>query len=113
MLDKIAIKPTGALRFLLVGDAVGTPGINMCSKWLPRIKAAYQVDSMVVNGENSAKDGKGINNESYQALRAAGADAVSTGNHVWRHNEFHQSLENLAEPVVRPANFPVGCPGKT
>lgn len=110
MLDKITVKPLGAIRILLVGDVVGLPGLNMCTKWFKKIQQACAVDGIVVNGENSAKDGRGITEATLRTLLAAGANMVSTGNHVWRHQEFYAVL-NSSPSVVRPANFPAGAPG--
>lgn len=95
----------------MVGDVVGVPGQTMCSRLLPKIKETCQVDGIIVNGENSSPDGKGITDASFKAILSAGADVVTTGNHVWRFSEFFPVLDS-SPLVIRPANFPKGAPGR-
>ena len=44
-------------------------------------------------------------------LLAAGADALTLGNHVWRRKEIGPYLEE-SDRVVRPANLASGSPGR-
>jgi len=44
-------------------------------------------------------------------LLAAGADALTLGNHVWRRKEIAPYLES-SDRVVRPANLASGSPGR-
>lgn len=111
MLDKISKKSENSVRILLVGDIVGQPGLDMCARWIPKIKETCQVDGVVVNGENSSKDGRGITQTSVNSMLQAGASAISTGNHVWRFQDFYPVLDEH-DKVIRPANFPPGAPGK-
>ena len=40
-----------------------------------------------------------------------GADAITLGNHAYRHREVYEYLDR--EPrIIRPANFPKGSPGR-
>jgi metallophosphoesterase (TIGR00282 family) len=64
----------------------------------------------MVNGENSA-DGFGITEEDLRRILAAGADVVSSGNHVWEKREFWPVLDG-EKRVLRPANYPQGSPGR-
>jgi hypothetical protein len=43
----------GNLRILLVGDAVGLPGRMMFQKYSHSLKQDYDLDAIIVNGENS------------------------------------------------------------
>jgi hypothetical protein len=98
------------LRLLFVGDVVGKEGRRALAQALPAIVGGEEVDLVVVNGENSA-GGLGITPRTAQDIFNAGADAITTGNHVWRKREALDYLE--AEPrVIRPANFPPGVPGR-
>jgi metallophosphoesterase (TIGR00282 family) len=63
-----------------------------------------------VNGENSA-GGLGITEKTAEEMFAAGADVITTGNHVYRHREAYEFLDR-AERVVRPANYPHANPGR-
>ena len=40
-----------------------------------------------------------------------GVDVLTTGNHVWRQKEVYSFLAT-DERIVRPANYPVGSPGR-
>jgi len=77
---------------------------------LPELRHELEVDFCVVNGENAA-DGIGLTAKLAEKLLDAGADVVTTGNHVWRHRDLVPLLE--ASPrIVRPANFgDAGIPG--
>ena len=70
------------MRLLFVGDVVGRSGRNAISDILPGLIADYALDLVVVNGENAA-GGFGITEEICQDFLDAGADVVTTGNHVW------------------------------
>jgi hypothetical protein len=98
------------LRILFVGDVMGKPGRKGLAAILPRLTEREGVDLVVVNGENSA-GGLGITPATAQDIFKAGADLITTGNHVWKHKEIYEYLN--AEPrIVRPANFPEGAPGR-
>jgi metallophosphoesterase (TIGR00282 family) len=68
------------------------------------------VDFCVVNGENVA-DGAGITPRLADRILAAGADAITLGNHVWRRPEIGPYLEK-SDRIVRPANLARGTPGR-
>ena len=40
-----------------------------------------------------------------------GVDAITLGNHAYRHTEVYEFLDN-EERIVRPANYPRGSPGR-
>jgi metallophosphoesterase (TIGR00282 family) len=63
-----------------------------------------------VNGENVA-DGVGITPRLAQKLLAAGADAITLGNHTWRRREILEWLPG-AERLARPANLSRHAPGR-
>jgi metallophosphoesterase (TIGR00282 family) len=64
----------------------------------------------VVNGENTA-DGSGLTPKLADKLLAAGADAITLGNHTWRRREIYAYLE-ASEVAVRPANMSQFAPGR-
>jgi hypothetical protein len=98
------------LRILFVGDVVGRAGRAAISEHLPNMVRDWQLDLVVVNGENSA-GGFGITEAIYQELLDAGADAVTLGNHSWDQREALVFIER-AERLVRPVNYPRGTPGR-
>ena len=78
---------------------------------LPELKHELDVDFCVVNGENAA-DGIGLTAKLAVRILEAGADVITTGNHVWRHRDLVPMLESDPR-VLRPANFgDVGIPGR-
>jgi calcineurin-like phosphoesterase len=98
------------LRILFVGDVVGRAGRTAIAEYLPGMVRDWQLDLVVVNGENSA-GGFGITEAIYQEFLDAGADAVTLGNHAWDQREALVFIER-APKLVRPANFPKGTPGR-
>jgi len=95
---------------LFIGDVVGSPGRKGLEKAMPALRDQHAPDFVVVNGENSA-GGLGITEKTAKAMFAAGADVITTGNHVYRHREAYEFLDR-AERVVRPANYPHSNPGR-
>ncbi len=102
---------TKILKFLFIGDVIGQPGLMMFQKWVPKIKEQYSIDSVIVNGENAAKNGRGITLKNIDFFKHIGVSVITTGNHVWENREFYNTLNSRSD-VIRPANYPPGCPGK-
>lgn len=101
----------GSIRLMFLGDIVGEPGVAMFEKWAPRLKEKYNVDMVVVNGENSAKNGRGITPEIIQILEDSGASLITSGNHVWANKKIVGSFDEYTT-LLRPANYPSTCPGR-
>jgi len=93
------------MRVIMIGDVVGDPGLLVLESRLPALIADYAADFTVVNGENAA-DGFGLTAETLDRILAAGADAVTGGNHIWEKREFWKVLAKREKPVLRPANYP-------
>ena len=94
----------------MVGDVVGSPGRAMFRREIPKLKAERGIDAVVVNAENSAA-GSGLTAALAAEFFAAGADAITLGDHTWGQTEFPGQIDSL-ERVARPANFAGGCPGR-
>ena len=75
------------LNILFVGDVVGRPGREALEDRLAALRAELDVAVCIVNGENVA-DGVGITPKLAERLLAAGADAITLGNHTWRRQEI-------------------------
>ena len=97
------------MRILVLGDVVGRVGRNAVVTHLPRLIERWSLDFVVVNGENAA-GGFGISEEITEALLDAGADAITTGNHVWDQREALVFIARQPR-LLRPLNFPPGTPG--
>lgn len=98
---------------LFFGDIVGKPGRLAVKKILPELKAKYNPDLILANGENLAH-GLGITKKTVQEVLGAGIDVLTSGNHIYDKSEGIEILEqdhNL--PIIRPANYPKEDPGKT
>jgi metallophosphoesterase (TIGR00282 family) len=89
---------------------VGVPGRNAVEERLPGLREELGVDCCILNGENLA-DGVGITPKLADRMLAAGADAITLGNHVWRRGEIVPYLKQ-SERVVRPANLSRRAPGR-
>lgn len=99
------------LRVLMVGDVVGITGRQMFQRHISRIKNEYKIDAIIVNGENSSSDGRGITSRIVRFFRHSGADVVTSGNHIWKNKEIYSYWSQGATDLLRPANFPMGSPG--
>ncbi len=98
------------MRLLFLGDLVGRAGRSIVIEKLPDLVDRHQLDFVIVNGENAA-GGFGITEEICQSVLDAGADVITTGNHVWDQREALVFIERQSA-LLRPANFPEGAPGK-
>jgi metallophosphoesterase (TIGR00282 family) len=98
------------LRLLFLGDIIGEPGRRAVAEMLPELKEAWEIDFVVVNGENSAA-GRGITGKIAIDLLRAGAAVITTGDHIWDQKELTNYIDT--EPrLLRPINYPPGTPGR-
>ena len=98
------------MRVLLVGDVIGKPGRRAVKSVLPQLRREHRLDLIVVNGENAA-GGFGLTEETADELLTAGADVITSGNHIWAQREIYPHLDGEM-PLLRPANYPEGAPGR-
>ncbi|MDR1175990.1 MAG: YmdB family metallophosphoesterase [Treponema sp.] len=98
------------VRALMIGDVMGEPGLKVLEQQFPLLIKKYKADFSVVNGENAAA-GFGMTEDVLRRIIAAGADVVSSGNHVWEKRDFWPVMER-EERLLRPANYPEGAAGR-
>lgn len=98
------------MKFLFLGDVVGRSGRDAVSERLPGIIAEYGFDFVVVNGEN-ASHGRGLTEPHFNAIRNAGADIVTLGDHAFDQRETVSFIERETT-LIRPVNMPSGTPGR-
>jgi metallophosphoesterase (TIGR00282 family) len=98
------------MRLIFLGDVVGRAGRDAVARELPLLRERYRPDLVVVNGENAAH-GFGITEEIFLGFLAAGADAVTLGNHAFDQREALVFIERHPN-LLRPVNWPRGCPGR-
>ena len=98
------------MRLLCIGDVCGDAGCEKVKKTLPKIKRDYNVDAVIVNGENSASN-NGVTPFSADFLFACGADVITGGNHSFRNSQIVPYLESN-EFILRPHNLPEAQGGR-
>ena len=99
------------LRLLAVGDIYGSVGLRALRRLLPGLRRELRIDITIVNGENSA-GGRGVSMATAREIRDAGADVITSGNHIWAQPDHPQVLADDDLRVVRPMNFPDPAPGR-
>lgn len=98
------------MRLLFLGDVVGRAGRDAITERLPGIVERFGFDFVTINGEN-ASHGRGLTESHFNELKAAGADAVTLGDHAFDQRD---TLTYIArEPtLLRPVNLAPGTPGR-
>lgn len=99
------------MNIFYLGDIMGEPGIRLVERLLPDLRAEHQVDVVIAQAENLS-DGKGIRPADLARLQKAGVDFCTGGNHSFFRPEIFPHLEDAAQPIIRPANYPAGTPGR-
>ena len=97
------------VKLLFIGDVVGSPGRRGLAAAMPGLKERFEPGLIVVNGENSA-GGAGVTAKTAEEIFALGADAITLGNHSFRHRDAYEYLDET-ERIIRPANYRRGNPG--
>ena len=97
------------MRFLFIGDIIGSVGIKLISRQLGKIKEDLSIDFTIANAENSS-NGRGVSAKSYYELKSCGIDVMTSGNHIWDNKETIDEIDSF-DDLVRPANYPPGVPG--
>jgi len=77
---------------------------------LPELRHELMPDFIVVNGENAA-GGLGITPKEADEILRMGADAITLGNHTYRHREIWPYLAEERR-IVRPYNYLPTQPGR-
>ncbi len=98
------------MRLLFLGDIVGRSGRTAVIERLPPLRQRWRLDCVVINGENAA-GGFGITEAICDEILAAGADAITLGNHSFDQREALVFIERQPR-LLRPVNYPPGTPGR-
>lgn len=91
------------MKFLIIGDIVGTSGINKVEEEIKNILANEAIDFVIANGENSAH-GKGLRKLEYDKLLSLGIDVITMGNHIYYRKEMKELYNKLPRLLI-PANI--------
>ena len=98
------------MNILVLGDVMGPSGVKAVKEKLPKLIKEKNLDFVVINGENAADNGVGITKKIFEDLLEAGADVITTGNHVWDHKDA-QEIASTNLKFLRPSNLPKDSPG--
>lgn len=98
------------MNILYLGDVMAEPGLRVVEKILPALRRKHSIDLVIAQAENLS-DGKGITLADFKRLRQAGVDFCTGGNHTFYREEIFAALNDPAQPIIRPANYPAGTPG--
>lgn len=97
------------MKILFLGDVMGRAGRAAITTHLPRLRADWALDFVVVNGEN-ATGGMGLSAAHAQAILEAGADVITLGDHAFDQKDMLSYIAQ--EPrILRPMNFSKAAPG--
>ena len=99
------------MKILYVGDIMGRPGRQTAQKVLPDLIKEKGIDFVVAQGENLSS-GKGMQVKATETMLASGIDFFTGGDWTLHREEIHPWLEDPSKPVIRPANYPEGTPGR-
>lgn len=97
------------MKILTIGDIVGENGVKKFKEELPRIRAEYNIDFVIVNAENSA-GGMGITTKIFNDLLDLNVDVITMGNHTWGKKDIFSFIDH--PKLLRPANYSKGVVGK-
>lgn len=98
------------MNILYVGDVMGEMGLQTIEVILPGLRSEKNIDLVIAQAEN-VTDGKGLNLADFARLKRAGVDFCTGGNWTLHNEEIIQALNDPAQTIIRPANYPVGTPG--
>lgn len=98
------------MKILFLGDVMGRAGRTAITERLGKLRKDWNLDFVVVNGEN-ASNGAGLTTAHAKGLLDAGADALTLGDHSFDQKDMIQFCE--VEPrIIRPLNFSKSAPGR-
>ena len=98
------------MRLLFLGDVVGNAGCSKITNNLLSQINKYQIDFVVVNGENADESGVGLTQKICENFFKCGVNVITTGNHVWDQKELIE-FENQENRLLRPKNLFEPAPG--
>ena len=89
---------------------MGPSGRKAITEKLPGLIKKKKLDFVIVNGENAGDMGVGITKKIFDEFLKAGADVITTGNHVWDEKEAMEFITS-ENRLLRPQNLVQGSPG--
>jgi len=99
------------MKLLYIGDIMGRPGRQTVKKILPALIQEHGIDFVVAQGENLSA-GKGLQVKAVEDMLESGINFFTGGDWTLHREEIYPWLEDPKKPVIRPANYPEGTPGR-
>ena len=99
------------MNILVLGDVFGAPGVKAVKDKLPKIIKKKKIDFVIINGENAANSGVGISKQNTVDFFNAGADVITSGNHIWDQKETMKFIID-EKRLLRPENLVKPVPGE-
>jgi metallophosphoesterase (TIGR00282 family) len=97
------------MKVLFLGDIVGRNARNLAQKKISEFKTQLKLDAIIINVENAA-GGFGVTPSICDDFFNAGADVLTTGNHIWDKREIISYISK-SDRLLRPMNMIEGTPG--
>ena len=97
------------MKVLFLGDVVGRNARNLAQKKIAEFKIQLKLDAIIINVENAA-GGFGVTPSICDDFFNAGADVLTTGNHIWDKREIISYISK-SDRLLRPMNMIEGTPG--
>tara|TARA_B100000700_G_scaffold330499_1_gene457037 strand:+ start:1423 stop:2232 length:810 start_codon:yes stop_codon:yes gene_type:complete len=98
------------MKILVLGDVMGPSGVKAIKDKLPHIVKSKNIDFVIINGENAGDAGVGITKKNLEDFFHAGADVITSGNHIWDEKETMEFI-NQEKRLLRPQNLYAPSPG--
>jgi metallophosphoesterase (TIGR00282 family) len=99
------------MRILYIGDIMGELGIQVVEQVVRGLRTERKLDLVIAQAEN-VSHGRGIIPHDFERLQRAGVDFCTGGNWSLFHTSIIPLLDDPNQPIIRPANYPSGTPGK-
>ncbi|HXR50040.1 MAG TPA: TIGR00282 family metallophosphoesterase [Verrucomicrobiae bacterium] len=98
------------MNILYIGDVMGEMGLQVIEQVLPELRESRQIDLVIAQAEN-VTEGRGISLEDFKRLQKTGVDFCTGGNWSLHHEDIIPMMNDLEQPIIRPANYVSGTPG--
>lgn len=98
------------MNILYIGDVMGPVGLDVIEQQLNTLRQEKAIDLVIAQAEN-VSDGRGTTLADFARLRKIGVDFCTGGNWSLHNPEIVQAMNDPAQPIIRPANYPAGTPG--
>ncbi len=97
------------MKILFVGEIIAGSGRRTVARVLPDIIKEHTPDLVLANAENMS-GGRGITEDNVAEMQQLGIDYFTGGDHIFWRAGTDEIIDRL--PIIRPANYPEGTPGK-